>query len=45
MKSHHSDCKCSLCGRTEYIYTFKNGYVCDHCIEFLKDGVSFSVTL
>lgn len=38
MNSHHTNCKCSLCGCKRYdTFTFKKGYVCEHCLEFLKD--------
>lgn len=38
MTSHHPNCKCSLCGCVRYeTFSFKNGYVCERCLEFLKD--------
>lgn len=29
--------KCSICGCTYEIFTFKSGCVCEACLDFLKD--------
>lgn len=37
MNSYHSICKCSLCGCIHYnTISFKNGYVCEQCLEFIR---------
>lgn len=37
-KYHHPNCRCSLCGCVHYeTFVFKNGRVCEQCLEFLKD--------
>ncbi len=36
--SHHPNCRCSLCGCAYYdMFSFKKGFVCENCLEFLKD--------
>ena len=31
-------CKCSICGSTHYdIFLFKNGFICEHCLEQLRN--------
>ena len=38
MLRHSKNCKCSLCGCVKYdTFTFKKGYVCENCLEFLKE--------
>lgn len=40
MEKHLPKCKCSLCGCVRYnTFSFKGGFICDHCLEFLRDGV------
>ena len=37
---HTPKCTCSLCGKIRYdTFVFKNGRVCEQCLEFLKDGI------
>lgn len=35
---HASDCSCSLCGKKYKNFSFKNGYVCESCINYIKDS-------
>lgn len=37
---HKPDCKCSLCGQKYKSFLFKNGYVCESCINYIKDSYS-----
>ncbi len=38
MLTHHANCQCSLCGCIKYdTFTFKDGFVCEQCLEFLRD--------
>jgi len=37
-KEHAPDCTCSLCGQKYKGFSFKSGYVCESCIEYIKDS-------
>ena len=43
MTNHHKDCqcnRCSLCNCVRYdTFMFKKGYVCEECLEFLRQGI------
>ena len=30
--------KCSFCGCTYETFSFKHGYVCDGCLQYIKDA-------
>ena len=30
--------KCSFCGCTYQTFSFKHGYVCDGCLQYIKDA-------
>lgn len=32
------DHKCSLCGCTYETFSFKHGYVCDECLQYIKSA-------
>ena len=41
MNKHHANCRCSLCNRVRYdTFSFRSGYVCEECLEFLKNEFS-----
>jgi len=38
---HASDCTCSICGFNYKGFPFKQGYVCESCLEYIKDSCSY----
>ena len=34
---HKTNCTCSICGLTYKGISFKRGYVCEPCLEYIKD--------
>ena len=46
IKNHHPNCRCSLCGSAKYdTFTFRRGYVCEQCLEYLKEEFRFGGSL
>ena len=37
-KEHAPDCTCSICGSHDNGFNFKRGYVCESCLEYIKDS-------
>ena len=37
-KEHAPDCTCSICGLNYKGFTFKHGFVCESCLEYIKDS-------
>lgn len=37
-KEHAPDCTCSICGKDYKGISFKSGYVCESCLEYIKDS-------
>ena len=36
-KEHATDCTCSICGLKYKGFSFKSGYVCESCLDFIKE--------
>lgn len=36
-KEHTTRCVCSICGSNYKSFSFKSGYICESCIEYIKD--------
>lgn len=39
-KQHAPECRCSLCDKTYTSFSFKNGYVCESCLDYIKNEFS-----
>lgn len=39
-KQHAPGCRCSLCDKTYTTFSFKDGYVCESCLDYIKNGFS-----
>ncbi len=37
-KEHIPGCTCSICGNSYKGISFKHGYVCESCLEYIKDS-------
>ena len=37
-KEHAPGCTCSICGLSYKGFSFKNGYICESCLEYIKDS-------
>ena len=37
-KEHAPDCTCSICGLNYKGITFKKGFVCESCLEYIRDS-------
>ncbi len=35
-KEHAPDCTCSICGLSYKGFSFKSGYVCESCLNYIK---------
>ena len=36
-KEHAPGCTCSICGHNYKGISFKSGYICETCLEYIKD--------
>lgn len=36
-KEHTPDCACSICGSKYKSFSFKSGYVCESCMDYIKN--------
>lgn len=39
-KEHAPGCTCSICGLNYKGYAFKSGYICETCLEYIKNSYS-----
>lgn len=39
-KEHAPGCTCSICGMNYKGFTFKSGYVCESCLDYIKESCS-----
>lgn len=37
-KEHAPGCTCSICGLNYKGFSFKSGYICESCLEYIKDS-------
>ncbi len=37
-KEHTPDCTCSICGLNYKGFSFKSGYICESCLDYIKDS-------
>lgn len=37
-KEHVPGCTCSICGLNYKGFTFKSGYICESCLDYIKDS-------
>ena len=44
-KEHASDHTCSICGLSYKGFSFKNGYVCESCLRYIKESVTIDYDL
>ncbi len=35
---HEPGCSCSICGNYYNVISFKNGYVCEPCLDYIKES-------
>lgn len=36
-KEKHEPCACSLCGQLYHNFAFKGGYICEDCLDSIKE--------
>ena len=37
-KEHGTNCSCSICGHKYKGISFKSGYICETCLEYIKES-------
>lgn len=37
-KEHAPGCTCSICGNNYQTFSFKSGYICESCLDYIKDS-------
>lgn len=37
-KEHAPGCTCSICGLNYKGFSFKSGYICESCLDYIKDS-------